>query len=47
MTEKKKPDAGTPFEKFSAFTSRILAVPKKEIDAKEKERPKRNPRPSK
>jgi hypothetical protein len=32
-----KTDSRTPFERFEDFTRRLMAVPKKEIDQKQKE----------
>lgn len=46
MTSKENQEAPTPYEKFENFVARIVSVPKKEVDEKEKERPKRKPRKS-
>ncbi len=35
----------TEFERFAALTKRLLGVPKKEVDQKEKERPRRQRKP--
>ena len=32
------------FDRFQALTKKLLSVPRKEVDEKEKERPKRKPR---
>lgn len=45
MAEAEKPEA---FKQFEDLTKKLLSVPKKEVDEKEKERPKLKPRnPSK
>lgn len=36
-----------PFTSFEQLTKRLLSVPKKEVDEKEQERPKRKPRSKK
>ena len=36
-----------PFKRFDALTKKLLSVPKKEVDEKEKERRKRKPRSKK
>ena len=35
------PGNTSPFERFEALAKKLLSVPKKEVDEKEKERPKR------
>jgi hypothetical protein len=39
--------ASEPFRRFEALTKKLLNVPKKEVDEKEKERPKRQRNQSK
>ena len=40
-TAKPERSGTSAFERFEALTKKLLSVPKKEVDDKEKERPKR------
>ena len=41
MAKAEKPE---PLKRFEDLTKKLLSVPKKDVDEKEKERPKRKPR---
>ena len=45
MRMDKPREASEPFKRFEALTKKLLAVPKKEVDDKEAQRPKRERKP--
>jgi hypothetical protein len=42
---KEQPAKAPPFQRFEALTKKLLSVPKKEVDEKETQRPKRERKP--